>query len=46
MGLLLIKEKRFLFGEFALRKPQYLYNNVLFIIWRPNVLMILVVPLG
>ena len=27
MGLLLIKERQFLFGEFALSKSQYLYNK-------------------
>ena len=27
MRMLLIKERRFLFGEFAVSKSQYLYNN-------------------
>ena len=30
MGLVLIKERRILFSEFALSKSQYLYNKVLY----------------
>ena len=31
MGLVLIKERRILFSEFALSKSQYLYNKVPFL---------------
>jgi len=32
MGLVLIKERRILFSEFALSKSQYLYNKHVYII--------------